>query len=186
MAWQENHKAQSRIRILDAAGDLFTRKGFDKVGIDEVMQAAGMTRGAFYAHFSSKFELYEEAILRAGKQAAQHFMGADANREEFVGAYLSKAHMAAVALRCPLPCLVSDVAHGDERVRGTYTLMLKGFIAHMSRLSAEDPEVESSPEKIIQQVVLLIGGMALSRSVSDEKLAAQILAACGSSTKNMV
>ncbi|MES2676133.1 MAG: TetR/AcrR family transcriptional regulator [Pseudomonadota bacterium] len=186
MAWQENHKAQSRIRILDAAGDLFTRKGFDKVGIDEVMQAAGMTRGAFYAHFSSKFEMYEEAILRAGKRAAQHFMSPDSDREDFVGAYLSKAHMAAVAVRCPLPCLVSDVAHGDPRVRGTYTLMLKGFIAHMSKLSDGDPDMESSPEKIIQQVVLLIGGMALSRSVSDEKLAAQILAACSNSTKNMV
>lgn len=64
--------------------------------------------------------------------------------------------------------------------------MLKGFIAHVGKLSDGDSDMESSPEKIIQQVVLLIGGMALSRSVSDEKLAAQILAACRNSAKNII
>lgn len=53
MAWKESHKLESRQRILAAAAELFTRKGFNQVGIDEVMLAAGMTRGAFYAHFNS-------------------------------------------------------------------------------------------------------------------------------------
>ncbi len=185
MAWQENHKIESRIRVLDAAADLFTRKGFNQVGIDEVMQAAGMTRGAFYAHFSSKSELYEESILRAGKQAAQDLMNAGVNREEFVDAYLSNEHLISATTRCPLACLVSDVAHSDPRVRATYTLMLENFMARVGKLSEKD-NVESSPEKIIQQVVLLIGGMAIARSVSDEKLAAKILMACGNSAKNIM
>jgi TetR/AcrR family transcriptional repressor of nem operon len=67
MAWKESHKQESRERIVNAAAELFTRKGFNQVGIDEVMMQAGMTRGAFYAHFNSKIDLYEEAIITAGK-----------------------------------------------------------------------------------------------------------------------
>lgn len=40
MAWKESHKQHSRQRILSAAAELFTRKRFDQVGIDDVMQAA--------------------------------------------------------------------------------------------------------------------------------------------------
>ncbi len=186
MAWQETHKIESRIRILDAAAELFTRKGFNQVGIDEVMQAAGMTRGAFYAHFSSKSELYEESIMRAGKQTAKNLIVADANRDEFVDAYLSEAHLTSTIARCPLACLVSDVAHGDPRVREVYTHLLKGFIAHLSKLSDRRVDLESSSEKIIQQVVLLIGGMAISRSLTDKKLVAEVLAVCRDSVKNIM
>ena len=69
MAWTEQHKTQSRERIVDSAAQLFTQLGFDSVSIDDVMQAAGLTRGAFYAHFKNKAELYQCAIIAGAKQA---------------------------------------------------------------------------------------------------------------------
>ena len=63
MPYSAEHKKKSRDKILRSAVDHFTRYGFEKSSIDEIMADARLTRGAFYAHFSSKSELYQQAIL---------------------------------------------------------------------------------------------------------------------------
>lgn len=64
---QEQRKAETRRRLLDAASDLFARKGFHAVSTEAVADAADRTSGAVYAHFGSK-----EGLLLAllGEQAA--------------------------------------------------------------------------------------------------------------------
>src|SRR5260370_1271740 len=52
---------QNRKRILEVAGRLFRQRGFDEVGVDDLMKAAGFTHGGFYNHFASKEELEVEA-----------------------------------------------------------------------------------------------------------------------------
>lgn len=53
-------------RIIDAAVDLFSRKGFDGTSVQEVVDAARVTKGAMYHYFRSKddllFEIYHELI----------------------------------------------------------------------------------------------------------------------------
>ncbi len=169
MAWKESHKLESRQRILVAAAELFTRKGFNQVGIDEVMLAAGMTRGAFYAHFNSKIELYEEAILSAGKAAAQRFNEETSHLDNLVDSYLSEEHLNSAGIRCPLACLVSDVAHDDERVKQIYTRLYKGFTHHLNKKDLSDQNT------VLLQSVLMIGGLALARSLTDKTLAKKIL-----------
>jgi protein phosphatase len=56
--------AQTRTRILDTAARLFREHGVDGVGIDAIMEAAGLTRGGFYGHFDSKEDLFEEVLRR--------------------------------------------------------------------------------------------------------------------------
>ena len=51
----------NRRRIVAAAGNLFRSKGYDTVGIADVMKAAGLTQGGFYKHFASKEALAAEA-----------------------------------------------------------------------------------------------------------------------------
>ena len=179
MAWKDSHKQESRQRILVAAAELFTRKGFDRVGIDDVMVNAGLTRGAFYAHFSSKVELYEEAIIHAGMTAAKHFQVQADSHEDIFDKYLSREHRESDDIRCVLPCLVSDVAHSDQRVRKTYTKLLKGFSKHLQSLSTS----AQTEDAILLQTVLMVGGMALARSVTDEGLAEKILAVCSNTAK---
>ena len=53
--------ARTRAEILDHAGRLFRLRGYAGTNIDDVMLAAGLTRGAFYAHFTSKDDLFTEA-----------------------------------------------------------------------------------------------------------------------------
>lgn len=180
MAWKESHKLESRQRILDAAGELFTRKGFNQVGIDDVMQAAGMTRGAFYAHFNSKVELYEEAIISAGLAAAEHFSEGVSALDNVIDNYLSDGHLTLADARCPISCLVSDVAHSDERIKRIYTKMLKGLSSYLGKLAPSNQNEDTQ----LLQVILLVGGMAIARSVADEKLAKKILSLSNKAAKN--
>jgi TetR/AcrR family transcriptional repressor of nem operon len=47
MPYVPEHKAKTRIRILDTARRLFNRNGLTAISIDEVMAGAGLTRGGF-------------------------------------------------------------------------------------------------------------------------------------------
>lgn len=62
MPYSKTHKNKTRERILDSAFRLFAINGFKGVTIDDLMSNCGLTRGAFYAHFTSKEELYREAL----------------------------------------------------------------------------------------------------------------------------
>ena len=56
--------AANRDRIIEAAGALFRKHGFDGVGVDDITRAAGLTHGGFYGHFKSKDDLAAEACAR--------------------------------------------------------------------------------------------------------------------------
>ena len=67
MAWPLDQRAQTRQRILDSAARLFALRGFDAVGLDDLMADAGLTRGAFYHHFRTKTEVYDQGIAHAAQ-----------------------------------------------------------------------------------------------------------------------
>ena len=54
--------AKTKRRILDAAYDLFYRKGFNRVGVDEIAAASGVTKRSLYYHFQSKDELLASVL----------------------------------------------------------------------------------------------------------------------------
>lgn len=169
MPWHPDHKAQSRERILHTAARLFTRHGFAGVSIDTLMQEAGLTRGAFYAHFASKSELYAEAIVTAARQGVERLgQGTGPETRE---RYLSREHLESEAGLCPLASLVSDVAQQDPRVRASYTRLFRGFIERAA--GGEDAR-----QRALQRAVMMIGGLAIARTLSDEALAEELLQAC--------
>ena len=57
--------ARTRAEIFEHAARLFRLRGYAGTNIDDIMLAAGLTRGAFYAHFKSKDDLFAE-VVRAG------------------------------------------------------------------------------------------------------------------------
>lgn len=170
MPWHPDHKAQSRERILHTAARLFTRHGFAAVSIDTLMQEAGLTRGAFYAHFASKSELYAEAIVTAARQGVERLgQGTGPETRE---RYLSREHLESEAGLCPLASLVSDVAQQDPLVRESYTRLFRGFI---ERAGGGE---EDARQAALQRAVMMIGGLAIARTLSDEALAEELLQAC--------
>ncbi|WP_286237813.1 TetR/AcrR family transcriptional regulator [Neptuniibacter halophilus] len=175
MGWSASQKQQSRERILQSAAELFTREGFENVGINDVMQHAGMTRGAFYNHFSSKSELYAEAILAAANTAKNLARANASDRKHLIEGYLSLQHREGDTLRCPLAFLTTDITQRDQQVRQTYTRVLKGFIHNIQQL---DNRETTDEQEAIRQAVLMIGAVAISRAVDDDSYAEKLLNSC--------
>src|ERR1700729_2185442 len=82
---REQSKDQTRERLLDAALATFMKKGFVATSVEDIAEAAGYTRGAFYSNFRSKPELFLELLRRDHEtmQAELHsIFQENASREE--------------------------------------------------------------------------------------------------------
>jgi AcrR family transcriptional regulator len=61
--------AVRRAELIDCAQGLFLRKGYEKTTINDVIEATGLSKGAFYHHFRAKEDLLEAIAARFGQQA---------------------------------------------------------------------------------------------------------------------
>ena len=59
----------TRTRLIEAAERLFIRKGFDDASVDEISEAAGYSRGAFYSNFDDKEQVFLAVIDRCRPKA---------------------------------------------------------------------------------------------------------------------
>src|ERR1700681_3025378 len=89
--------AEHRERIIDAASAWFREKGFDGIGVADIMKAADLTHGGFYGHFASKDDLVAQASERALARAATNWarVVADAPDKPYAALlahYLSARH----------------------------------------------------------------------------------------------
>ncbi len=55
---REERKQQTRTSLLDAAAEVFSRRGFHAASVDEVAETAGFSKGAVYSNFASKEDLF--------------------------------------------------------------------------------------------------------------------------------
>jgi len=97
MKVSKEQMAENRERILDAAAARFRERGFDGIGVADLMKDAGLTHGGFYGHFASKEDLMAQAAARALANAGAGWQAlADAAPDEALGrivrSYLSAAH----------------------------------------------------------------------------------------------
>ncbi|MDR1513174.1 MAG: TetR/AcrR family transcriptional regulator, partial [Propionibacteriaceae bacterium] len=66
-------KREARLgAILDAATELFTRKGYEATTVDDVLEAVGMGKGTFYHYFKSKDEVLEAVVDRVVARVVEH------------------------------------------------------------------------------------------------------------------
>jgi len=180
MPYSPAHNARTRARIVESARGLFNRRGFEQVTIDEVMAAAGLTRGGFYNHFRSKDELYAEAVRsftmcnpftkRLASRARRPSPRGLAKR--LVDLYLSDEVLASVDEQCPLYALPSDVARAGLAPRKAYTDVLRSMTRLYRRAFAADDR--DADRKAQLMVSLCVGGMVLARTTNDPELRASL------------
>src|SRR3954465_15213074 len=89
--------AQNRERILEAAARLFRERGFEGIGVADLMKEAGLTHGGFYGHFSSKEDLIAEASARVLMRSLALFSNVAEQAPEdplpaIASAYLTSRH----------------------------------------------------------------------------------------------
>ena len=173
--------AQSRNRILEAAATLFREKGFDGVGLADIMKAAGLTHGGFYGHFGSKEDLEAQALSLALARSVTNWsqtVDSAARRplSALAGQYLSPYHRENRGEGCPLAALSADTAREGERVRDAFTAGLGPVLAFLSNVVPGRSKAQRR-RKAIAALAELVGAMILARAVNDPALSDEILAA---------
>jgi AcrR family transcriptional regulator len=140
MRYSADHKATTRIRLLKQAGALAKREGFANTGVDAMTAAAGLTAGAFYAHFGSKSEMLEALIEQELEASLAMFERAECvGLDQLVAGYLSLAHVEHPEAGCCLPALSAEIARAAEPARRTFERSVKKLQALLAeRLGDSD------------------------------------------------
>src|SRR5436189_4330658 len=130
MRYSKDQKQATRQRILQAAGRRFKQDGIDGAGVATLMSDAGLTNGAFYAHFISKEDLVANVLtdqLRAQRQSFDAQPPDRAGLEAFVRAYLSPEHRDQCADGCASAALLDEIARRPAATRQVFTDELLGI-----------------------------------------------------------
>lgn len=173
--------AENRERIIDVAGKLFRERGFDGIGVADLMKAAGLTHGGFYGHFRSKEDLIAQASARAHAGTCEKWaetadrLGADAFAV-LAGQYLSIAHRDNPGLGCAFAALGSEAGRQGEPVRGVFSEGLEGLVGVLSRI-LPGRSAAAKRRKALAAMAQMVGALAIARAVDDDALSQEILAA---------
>lgn len=176
--YQSGYKEESRAKIIAAAGRGFRRQGFGGSGVDALAKEAGVTHGAFYAHFKSKTDAFRAAVvagldeLRTGietlqKHEGEHWLSA------FVSYYLGFKRTCDLGQACTLPSLAPEVERADAETRAAFQGELQGIASAISDGLVGEQSDEGEDEAFVL-LALLAGGVALSRAVPDPVLSKRI------------
>jgi TetR/AcrR family transcriptional repressor of nem operon len=180
MPLSKAHKADTRARIVAAAGKLFRRHGFDGVGIGKIMAEAGLTHGGFYAHFPSKAALLGEVLTdqaeitqRLARRKGTTRAELNAQLRGFLDYYLDPANLDDIGGRCFLASLSNDVARAPKAVKRTYGRTINDVVREFKR-GLEDADGRDADA--LEALTLAIGAVTVARAVDDPDVAGDVLA----------
>lgn len=183
MPYTPEHKARTRAKIIESARVMFNRHGFEQVSIDEIMKQAGLTRGGFYNHFSSKDELYAVAVrsfttcnpFTTQVQAQPRAPAPGKLARLLIELYLSDETLSDIDQQCPLIALPSDVARAGLEPRAAYTSVVNSMAGvFRAAFPKDDREAE---RKALLIVSLCVGGMVIARTTDEPRLRKTLRAA---------
>jgi TetR/AcrR family transcriptional repressor of nem operon len=165
--------AENRQRIVETASRMFREHGFDGVGVDAIMNGAGLTHGGFYGHFRSKDDLAAEAMTRALERSAEK-QRRYTKLNDLVSDYLSERHCADRARGCALAALGGDIPRQGEGVRGALTAYVRGQLDRFTSL-IRNGTAASRRKRAITTLAGMVGALTLARAVDDPALSEEIL-----------
>jgi len=161
-------KAAIRAEIVEHAARLFRLRGHTGTNIDDIMLAAGLTRGAFYAHFTSKDDLFAE-IVRMGHGLLPRLRAAG-KADAVLDDYLDREALAATAQGCALASLSGDVARSPLAARLAFANVLHGVIVELARGRKRSLDADATAVAI-----LAVGAVTLARASGDTRLSDWLL-----------
>ena len=173
--------AQNRERVVETAAKLFREKGYDGIGVADLMRGAGLTHGGFYGNFGSKEALMKEAVTYALDKGVAIWDKLALKRPEdpldaITSAYLSAAHRDHPGQGCAIAALGPEVARLAPEVREAMT---EGVRKQLDKLAALMPPEDAGEKRQAALVTYasMVGALVLSRAVNDAPLSEEFLSA---------
>jgi TetR/AcrR family transcriptional repressor of nem operon len=172
MRYEPDYKAKTRQKVLAEAAKTLRAEGVQGMGVANVMAKAGLTHGAFYAHFESKDALINETIKEMIAEARGRFdtvtgdLGPRDALRTYVEFYLSPRHRDNLQSSCPLPWIAGEIPRLGATARNRYGATVAGLIeivaTRLRAMAHEDADAAAS-----SVVAELIGALSLARAVAD-------------------
>ena len=173
MRYDSDYKEKTRQRVLGEAAKAIRLEGAQGIGVAAVMARAGLTHGAFYAHFESRDALVAATIDLMIEQVRGRFgkvtgeLGPEEALRAYVDFYLSARHRDSTTTTCPLPLMASEMPRLGAASRKRYgegiAALVDALAQRVAALGLADaPAIASSV------VTEMIGAMAIARGVADK------------------
>ena len=180
MPYPAGHRDKVRKNIIDAARRLFNRRGFENVSVNEIMAAAGLTRGGFYSYFESKSDLYVEvlACFFTDPNWSNSWKGVEIDLTaaqigpQVLRAYLSRQHFENIENSCPMVALPGDVARSGRKAKRAFETVFRAMVRFLER----DVKNRSRHPSMTAHAIaaLCVGSMVVARAIDDRTLADEL------------
>ncbi|WP_030949975.1 TetR/AcrR family transcriptional regulator [Streptomyces sp. NRRL S-646] len=170
---------QNRAHIVATAARLFRERGYDGVGVAELMATAGFTHGGFYKHFRSKADLMAEASASGLSQIAARSEGL--GPAGFVESYVSREHRDRRGDGCTVAALSGDAARQSAEVKTEFAAGIESLLTALQAPSDTpgDADQRAARTMVIDMLAHSVGAIMLSRACPDDSpLAGEILDVC--------
>jgi TetR/AcrR family transcriptional repressor of nem operon len=181
MRVSRQEKEMSHARIVASASRLLRGRGLHGTSVGDVMEAAGMTHGGFYKHFSSKDALAQAAldavfaefitVLDQGDPAA----AVDLYRAR----YLSDEHIEHPELGCPMAAIGTEAARASDRLKASFGAGVRAIVARFARAFRGTPKMREAAA--YREFSMMVGAVVIARAC-DPVTAGNVMAAVRSET----
>jgi TetR/AcrR family transcriptional repressor of nem operon len=175
-------KAQAqanREHIVETASELFRERGFDGVGVSDLMAAAGFTHGGFYKHFGSKADLMAEASASSLSKSLASAESLDV--PGFIDVYVTREHRDGRGSGCTMAALCGDAARQSDDLKATFAEGIEHTLQTLGDKYPTRPDAAPGEgrKKMIDLLSRAVGAIILSRACpGDSVLADEILEVC--------
>jgi AcrR family transcriptional regulator len=177
---RKEQQANTRARLLEAAGKVFARRGLHQASIDDVAEEAGFTKGAFYANFASKEDLFlamlDQRFVERLEELERATAGDEAPEEQArqAGSDFSRAIGADPEWERLFFEFAAHAGRNEDFRRELVKRyrILRGRIEELYRHRIErDPEMHESPvplDKLALMSFAMVNGMALEKMLEPD------------------
>ncbi|MRW88698.1 TetR family transcriptional regulator [Duganella sp. FT80W] len=173
--------ALNRERIVETAAKLFREKGYDGIGVADLMKSAGLTHGGFYGHFASKEDLLAEAAAHALNKSVERWQGylaagRDTALEKISDSYLTRQHCDHPEKGCPVTALGADISRLGPKARRSLTEGASAQVDILAQLMPGEDDAERRKQALANYAAM-VGAIVLARALDDEAMAVDLLQA---------
>jgi TetR/AcrR family transcriptional regulator, transcriptional repressor for nem operon len=180
MRYKTGYKEEARARIVAAAGRGFRKRGYGGIGVDGLASEADVTSGAFYSHFKSKEQAFNEVVdagiaqLKITILSLREAHGADWV-PHYVARYIGEKRVCDLAEACALQSLAAEIGRSGPTIKLTFQRRILE-VAEAAAEGFEGGTAKNRIDRAMAFLAVLSGGVTLARAV-EEPIFAEAIAA---------